>query len=55
MYASTLHADLMKSHQREIAATAAVKGPHEYPTAKPVEPSRPRRQRLVFFRSVSRV
>jgi hypothetical protein len=55
MFASTLHADLMKSHQRELAAAAAIKGPHEYPTAKPAEPSRPRRQRVFFLRSLSRV
>jgi hypothetical protein len=54
MYASSLHADLMRYQQREIAAGAAVKGPHRYPTAKPVEPSRPRGPRFVFFRSVSR-
>jgi len=54
VYASTLHADLMKSHQREIAAAAVHSGPRHYAPAAPVDSQRAERRHFVWLRIARR-
>jgi hypothetical protein len=56
MYASTLHADLMKSNQNEIAAAIASRCPGNFAPAKPASKrDRPRRRHFLWLRVARRV
>ena len=56
MFASTLHSDLMKSQQFEIAAAAAAKGPRDFAREQSVATTsrRIRRQRWIWLRVAGR-